>query len=541
MRGQIPAILWAQVRILRNLYPRRGLGGLAFTLLVSVLWYGMWLLAALGVFAFCADPSSRELLDKVLPVGLAGVFLYWQIMPIATAGAGASVDARRLLVYPVRAAQLFFLEVLLRLPLSVEPVLVLVGAAAGLASNPAVSSHAAPLGLLLFGVFNLLLSAALKVLIDWIARRKRLKEALILLIVLSFALPQVLLARHEAGGLNWDRILPVISLVWWPWGAAARISLGGAALTAWVVLPAWIVLAWRFGRRTYERSLVAGQGETAARQSAEARVGAGVALLERFLRWPAALFKDPLASLAEKEIRSLIRTPRFRLVFIMGFTFGLMVWGPLAFLMPGTRDSAVAHNFLAFVSLYALLLMGEVAFWNSFGFDRSAVQTYFVAPVRLSTVLLAKNIAAASFVLAEITLVVLVCLALRLPIHPKTIPEAYAVTVTLSLYLLGMGNLSSVYYPQRMNPDQSWTSSSRGRIQLLVLLVYPVLMLPVLLAYGARYAFDAEWAFYAVIAVGAAIGVILYRVAMDSALEGARSRREAFFETLMRSEGPVTS
>ena len=43
---------------------------------------------------------------------------------------------------------------------------------------------------------------------------------------------------------------------------------------------------------------------------------------------------------------------------------------------------------------YALLLLGDVAFWNVFGFDRSAAQAYFIAPVRLSSVLVSKNLAA---------------------------------------------------------------------------------------------------------------------------------------------------
>ena len=60
------------------------------TLLVACIWYGMWTLgawaAAVGIAA--ADAAALRL---YLPVGLAGVFLYWQLMPVISAKAFASV------------------------------------------------------------------------------------------------------------------------------------------------------------------------------------------------------------------------------------------------------------------------------------------------------------------------------------------------------------------------------------------------------------------------------------------------------------------
>ena len=56
-----------------------------------------------------------------------------------------------------------------------------------------------------------------------------------------------------------------------------------------------------------------------------------------------------------------------------------------------TRTSAtpgfIADNYLTLVSVYALLLLSDVLFWNCFGFDRSAAQVYFLVPVKMSTVL----------------------------------------------------------------------------------------------------------------------------------------------------------
>ena len=58
-------------------------------------------------------------------------------------------------------------------------------------------------------------------------------------------------------------------------------------------------------------------------------------LVESFFRWPSMVFSDPLAALVEKEIRFLAAPPRFRLVFLMGFTFGLVIWLPIRWVRCG--------------------------------------------------------------------------------------------------------------------------------------------------------------------------------------------------------------
>src|SRR5207237_3426966 len=113
----------------------------------------------------------------------------------------------------------------------------------------------------------------------------------------------------------------------------------------------------------------------------------------RLFRLPSSLLPDPVGAIVEKELRTLSRTPRFRLVFIMGFTFGLVVWLPLIF-GRSDRHSAATDNFLTLVCLYALFLLGQVTYWNAFGFDRSAIQAYFAWPVPISRALIGKNLAA---------------------------------------------------------------------------------------------------------------------------------------------------
>ena len=222
----------------------------------------------------------------------------------------------------------------------------------------------------------------------------------------------------------------------------------------------------------------------------------------------------------------------------MGFSFGLVIWLPLI-LGRGRAPGGFSDNILVMVSMYAVLLLGEGLFWNNFGFDRMAAQAYYVMPVKLSTVLIAKNITAVFFLFLEITIVTVVVLALRLKFPLSKIPEAFAVTLMLSVFLLAIGNLASTHYPRPIDPSNSWRHSSRGRIQGFLLLLYPVLALPIGLAYLARYAFSTDLAFYAVIGSGFAVAALAYLVAPESAAAAADQRREAILTALSRGEGPI--
>ena len=143
------------------------------------------------------------------------------------------------------------------------------------------------------------------------------------------------------------------------------------------------------------------------------------------------------------------------------------------------------------------------------------------------------------FVFLEITAVVIVCSIVRLPIAQGKVVEAYLVTMTALLFVMSISNLTSVYNPRSMNPAKSFRSSSGGRTQAALMLLFPLAMLPVALAYLARYAFDSILAFYGVLLCAGVIGVTVYRISMDTAVAAAGNRKEQLIAALSRGEGPV--
>ena len=119
--------------------------------------------------------------------------------------------------------------------------------------------------------------------------------------------------------------------------------------------------------------------------------------------------------------------------------------------------------------------------------------------------------------------------------------EAYLVTPVVAVYLLAAGNLSSVHMPRPLNPVRVAQGGSAGRSQAFMIFVYPLVLLPVLLAYGARYAFGSDIAFYLVLAFAAVVGGVVYWVALESAVSAAERRREEIITELSCAEGPVAT
>lgn len=534
------AILWAQYRTILNFYRKPKMGGFWVGTIVMIVWYLMVAAGAVGIGALVAIAREARfpLLEVFIAFGLLLGFLYWQVVPVFLASTGMSIDSRRLLVYPVRPSQLFQIEVLLRVTTGVEVILVMLGLGVGALLNPTLPKWGA-VAVPVFLIFNLYLSAGVR---DWIGRvmeRKGAREAMVVLLVLLTVTPQMLTLLGVPPAVK-NAVLS-LNQSWLPWGATAGLLLGKNALLHGGALLVWTLAAMVFGRWQFEKSLRFDKEGARAGQAESTRSSAWLDLLYAL---PGRLFGDPLAALLEKDLRQLARAPRFRAVFFMGFIFGLAFWLPLVFrkgLLSGTAEVSgpFSANYLTVLSLYSMMLLGEVALFNSLGFDRAAAQIYFAAPLPLRTMFLSKNLAVAVAVFLELSFISAACLLLRLPVSGGKVLEAFCVTLTMGLYLVGMGNLGTVYSPRAADPQESWRNSSGSKFQLWMILIYPCLGVPIFFAYLARYAFESQAAFYVVLAVTALIGLAFRWVATDTAVELAEERREKILTALGEGSGPI--
>lgn len=540
MDSPAAAILWAQWRTLLNFYRKPQMGGFWIGSIVMAIWYLMLAGGGVGIAMLLGKvrPSEFPQFQLVLTFGLLAAFLYWQLVPVFLVSTGMSIDTRKLMVYPVPERQLFLIEVMLRLSTGIEVMLLLTGAFFGLLRNPEIPVWG-PFTLLLFVVFNLYLSAGIKDLLGRLMERKGIREVVVLGLVLLMVTPQMIAFVGVPPAVK--TTLMNFNQSMFPWGAAAALAMGKMPQLNLSLVVLYCAAAMWFGKWQFHRSLHF-DVDAARAQSGHGGTNSGSRWTDLLFRWPRKLFPDPLAALVEKEMQSLARSSRFRLIFFMGFTFGLVIWLPLAFgkVIPG-RGGPLQSNFLTWISVYSVMMLGEVALFNSFGFDRSAAQFYWLAPVKLRTVLLAKNITASVYIFLELTIITLACLALRLPITGLKIAEAFAVTTVLAVFFTGLGNIGTIYYPRAANPQNSWRSRGGSKFQLWMLLAYPTLGIPVGLAYLARYAFASELAFFVLLAFVFLLSVAFYFVAMDTAETGAMERREKIMAALTEGEGPIGS
>jgi ABC-2 type transport system permease protein len=526
--NQARAIVWAQWRTARNFYPR---GGVAWTAVIGVFWYGFWVLASVAAATLASNRENLNLLRAALPGALLVALLYWQVIPLMMAATGASLDLRKLQPYPIPVSQLFGIEVLLRLTAGIEMVLVLTGIAIGVQLNPALPRWSA-LGIVPYLIFNLFLAVGLRDLLLRMMARKRIREITVFVLVMCSALPQLLMTRSRVS-LRFFAFFSGDAWAGWPWTAAANVVEGVAAPASLAILVLWTLISAWFGHWQFVRTLSFDK-EAAAALGSRGTEQPGV--LERLFRLPSALLGDPLGALVEKEVRCLARSPRFRLVFLMGFTFGIVILLPVSL----HRQSWFGNDYLTGVSVYSLLLLSDVCFWNSFGFDRSAAQIYFLAPVPFARALIGKNLSAVLFIILEITAVTAVCAVIRMPLTAVKVAEAYSVAVVITIFLLSAGNLLSVHQARGVNPGTQIRSNAAGRLQAMLLVVYPVAVIPVALAYAARYVFASEAAFFGVLLFDATVGIIVYRIALESAAHAAENRKEQMIASLSVSAGPIT-
>ena len=138
----------------------------------------------------------------------------------------------------------------------------------------------------------------------------------------------------------------------------------------------------------------------------------------------------------------------------------------------------MADNFLVLVSVYALTLLGQVSYWNSFGFDRSAAQVYFSLPVPLSRALAGKNLAAALFILLEVAAVTAACLLLRVPIAPAQDTGGVRGDAGGRALPAGAGQSQLGALSARHESGAGSQGGSANRFQGLLFLLYPLALLP---------------------------------------------------------------
>ena len=193
-------------------------------------------------------------------------------------------------------------------------------------------------------------------------------------------------------------------------------------------------------------------------------------------------------------------------------------------------------EYILFPSAVAYALMGVAPLcYNSMGFEAAGIQFYFLAPVRMRDVFIAKNLLSIGLALAEI---VAVFIAITYVAHVPSLTTAVSVllwaTFTMCL-TLALGNHRSITSPkkidvQKMGKNQASPLSALLSIGLLLIcagLGAGVLML--------SRAFDMAWLLPASMLVLAAISLAVYAWSLGTLDKTLAENRDTLSEVLCKA------
>ncbi|MDR3717416.1 MAG: hypothetical protein P4K98_01345 [Bryobacteraceae bacterium] len=535
---QTRAIVWAQWRTIFNRFPRQGAGRI-LTWIFSLIWYGGF--AFLGVLAASGLPLVHDpkTLSRILDYGLLGAFVYWQFIPIMMVSNGMSLDLKRLMVYPIPERRMFGIEVLLRASTGTEVLIVLTGTAIGLWRSPLVHWWG-PLFLVPFAAFNLYLSAGVRDVLSRLMHKRGVREVVVLGFVLISQLPNFMMRMVPAEKLTVyaNRYTAISAMLPLPWQWTAHLVTGQVSAVALIGMALWVALGAWFGYTQFLSGLHFDEAAAESANRAPSERAGRIPLLDRIADLPLRIFPEPLATMVQKELLTLPRVPRFRMLFLMGAFFSLIVFVPfLSRPGGGPNPGFMRQNFLTIVVLYSMLLLTEPLFANVFAYDRKAAQAYFILPVRFSTVLIAKNLTAGLFIALEIVLVCLVTRLFGVALPARQLSESLATVLLFAAFLLAIGNLTSVRCARAVDASNPWRAKGGGKGGGWLMLVYLAVAPAAVLAHLARYAFDSQAAFFAVLGSAFLIAIITYVVTFDSAIESADKNREQFLAALGEGGG----
>ncbi len=397
--------------MLRSYTRERGrmIGGI-----VLILVLGPWIIATAVASAIGYLRLDPPWPGQLLGLILVGLWLIWLVFPIFFSGLNEAADITRLLVYPlprreliasVLLGTLFDYPTYLMLPMLLA---VLVGWGASLALPVVI------IGVILSYAHMVFIGLLVGTALGGILQSRRFRDVAIIFTALlgsSCYLIQIGLGRlienlTETMGIEeLEALRPLLVLQWFPTGAAAQAIVQATdgqwlASMGWLLYSsAWlIVIVWAWWKLVMR--LTTGEGFLFARTprpQTKSQVSKPRATnLPVWLAWLPA----DLATIINKELKSVWRTPQRRVGLIQGLLAPVFMSGFILFRndasfsnVPASVSSITSFNFIGLgLPLYALFIYWITAF-NMLGWEGKGLPTLFLTPIPRQRIFLGKSMA----------------------------------------------------------------------------------------------------------------------------------------------------
>lgn len=485
---------------------------------IILLVFGIPLYGSIAVvtflgYRFLDYPANAELLFLVL----TGVYLFWMALPLLEFTANEGLDVSKLMLFPLTRLELMvslLFSTLLDIPMF-GLILVFIAVVAGWAFSLPVALFALVAILIFYaqvvGISQLVLAFLMRTL-----QSRRFRDLSIILVALissSCYIVQQILFRSIGNGGNITESLAHASfstyLQWFPPGMAARaiqqayLGNWGASLLWLVVSLGACILVLYLWTVVLERGLSTPEvgGAVRARRPRRARSGEAQALPQAQTTNPGfwqRIGSTQTIAITVKDLIYFWRDPQLKAVLLSSlYIVIVLVIGPLF----NSRNSSTAWLTLTFGAPLAAFFAMLTLSYNSLGLERQSLTTLFLFPVPPRRILFGKNLAVA--MLGAIELVILELLSAFLAHDWNIMWPTLIVGLAGIGIVLGCGNITSIFLPQRMRQIQRGLMASgssagnagctRSLITMLMLLLTMVLLVPVALALLLPLFFHLQW------------------------------------------------
>jgi len=567
--AQYRAIAWLRWRIFINQFRRKGSAGeLAARIIVVPVAAVILILPTLGAGVGAWYFAHSGHLDRIALI-LWGAFAFCQFLNLQLGQPGTTFDPTQLIRFPLRvsdytAVRLFF-GVLS--PSNISAVCIALAVAVGVTvALPQLAAYAF-LALLLFAAANVLFSRMLFAWVDrWLSTRRAREIFTALIFTFSIGIQWVNLTFNPAynhhgahsSNLSTEKLESLTRLYHqvMPWlvgfppnlTASALLAAHTAAHLHFVIdtlacalyaAVFYAIFAWRT-RVEYRGENLSDQANAVAKPAATLPEQAASLRMDSIQLAPlradsipapaasseAATQRGILGALLGKEFLTLRRNT--------GIAYGVLAPVFLVFIF-AFKLAAGKHYPWLFPAATAYALMGIVPLtYNSFGLEGAGVQFHFLAPVRMRSVILAKNLMSFALAVLDLTLVFVVIAYVSGVPTPRMTAAGILWAAAMLLISLTIGNRRSITAPKKIESGRSASKQASPLSQLMSFVVLITGAGVGALLFYAEHWLHINWLVVPVFAVAAIAAFFAYSSSLNTIDQYAFDNREQLFEELCK-------
>jgi ABC-2 type transport system permease protein len=562
-RSQFAAIAWLRWRIFVNSFRRKGgTGELVGNIFLYILFGSLALIfvASAGIAAYFF--AAKGQLSHISWL-LWAIFILCQLLNIQLGQPGTTFDPTQLIRFPLRVDTYIFVRLFFGLltPANIVGTLMSFAIAVGITiAVPALWFYAL-LALAIFAATNVLFSRMIFAWVDrWLSTRRAREVFTALIFAVSLGIQWANFTfnpaynHHHTRGISpqsvriatdiYHRVHPLIAYLPPELTASSLVAIHRAATSSFFVcvlgsalFAALFFAVFALRMRTEFRGESLSDAANAVPRKAATSPAANLT--------PSTVAPSTLAPAVIPSTDSsnpgvppvILAILGKELLYVRrhtGILYGLIM--PIFLVLVFAGKFAARSNstwiFPAAVA-YTLLAIAPLSY-NSFGLEAAGSQLYYLAPVRMRDILLAKNLMGFLMALVEVLAIFgIISYMAGVPAFQTAAAALLWAAGTLAINDI-FGNQRSFTNPKKINPQRM---ANKQTSQVSAFISLGILTLSYGLASGLFFLciwLHQNWALVPVAALFAATGIALYINSLRSIDQFARDHREELFTELCK-------